>query len=418
MYIPRYRQRGGFTNNTATATVFFKNAPSQLQVTSYSTGNYEEMRDVVIKPFIPGRTISNNPMTGEVRTRNYTPATWSQTSLNPNPLNGSAVSASGQVAKYDYSAEFSSDMRNSSLFDYHRLNVLAATKAYANVKQPEVDGTVALLELRKTVEGLLNPLASVKQFLFGYRSKRRPHKNQERNAKRVAGNVRTAAKAASEQHLAIIFGIMPFVSDVNKTLKALREFNPSPERYTARGSSSDVAHQSRYLQQNEPANNNLVGGATITHTRTVTSRAYVLYEFETLLETQLGISLDEVPRALWKTLTMSFLIDWFVNVSDFVASMTPKVGVKVLAEGLSVSIIDAHLATYASTLSGTAPGGWTGYYRDLSQSLVVATKIRQPGSLAGYRGISLKQNMHKEILDTFKVTASLSLIIQKLTSFK
>jgi hypothetical protein len=44
----------------------------------------------------------------------------------------------------------------------------------------------------------------------------------------------------------------------------------------------------------------------------------------------------EVPLAAWELVPFSFVVDWIVNVGDWLEAVQPKVGVRTLAEGITV----------------------------------------------------------------------------------
>lgn len=398
---PRTRSRGGFSQVVAEQTIVCYQAAPTTTYTYASVGTKEEMSDFVTKPFVKGLTWVNTPMSRTQITLSATPGTTAGTCSWP-PQPGDQTSWSGSYYMADQSGQFHTDMLNSPLFDYHTLNQEAATKALAGVVRPEVSGMVALKELNSTIAGLTHPLTGLLNFLNGALKTR--SRKSARGKRRAAA---AAAKGAADQHLSVIFGAMPFINDCQAILKALGDgpkidFEPQ----TSRGSSEDFATTSRTITLSTTDES-----VSLTHRRDVIARAYIIYvhEFETFAH-RMGISLEEIPRATWQALPYSFVVDWALGVSSFLGAISPKSGVKVMAQGLVDRIIDTHLA--ASQGVDTASGPWSWYYRGANQARVVVTTNRVPANLSDFAFLTVKHK-RESLLDLFKVTALLSLVTQR-----
>lgn len=132
------------------------------------------------------------------------------------------------------------------------------------------------------------------------------------------------------------YGWMPLVYDIVDTLKAIhaddmRASGPNTVK-TARGKADTTYNRSTALTSN-------VGGITSLGVRSETHeysiRGYILYRdllggvFRRLND----FGLFDVPRAAWELVPLSFVVDWFVPVGDYLAAIQPKYGVEVILSG-------------------------------------------------------------------------------------
>lgn len=404
----RHRTRGGFIPATAFYTVYNTNGSSYISNTATQpVGVFEEMTDLVSRGFVPGKTWLNNPLGRKQTTRSHTPAKGGQTLVYPG---WSGVYKAEGTRFSERDSAFDKLLTELDNFDTNSLVSLASTKALANVKKPEVAGLVAIAELKETVQSLLHPLDGVLNFLKRNAPSKR--KRKRLSQKNVVGS----AQALADQHLTIIFGIMPFISDIQGILKALKGFDPAPQVFTARGEASSVDERSALVSTriDDDGNNYCNFSAADSVTRTVTVRAYQQYEATVSIADALGLSPSEVPRAIWQHATLSFVVDWFVNVSDFIAALTPQPGISYGIAGFTETVVDACTSDYNFELRYRQDKGWKGAYNSGSQQRVVLAKRRVPGSLFQNIGLHFKSNMHRDILDTYQITASISLITQRL----
>lgn len=406
----RHRVRGGYNPVVAVDRVYNSQDGSSFdRTTSDSVGQKDEMWDTVTRPFKPGRHLVNNAMLSTKSTRSHTPASGTSTLEYPGYYGYDR--ASGQKI-HVRDAEFDRLLASVPGVDLNNLISQAATQALAGVRRPELSGLVSIAEMRSTVQSLLNPVRGALNFL----SRNAPSKRsrRKRSGRRALG---ANLKDISDQHLTIIFGLMPFISDVQATLRALEAIEPVPIRYTSRGTASAHGRNSgsgQDLIYND--GNNLVH---LIHNesvdKTVTVRAYQLYEASVSLTNALGLSVSDVPKALWQTQPLSFVVDWFANVGDYISALTPREGITYLTSGYSITTVTAAESSYDEVGSHTQPNGWVSEYRGGSQTRVVVAKQRVPTGLGSHVAITMKNNMHRDLLDAYKVTASISLLTQRLS---
>lgn len=67
----------------------------------------------------------------------------------------------------------------------------------------------------------------------------------------------------------------------------------------------------------------------------------------------------DVPRAIWELVPFSFVVDWFVPIGDWLASLTPKFGVEILVSGYREHDRKEVIRTLTGyTPDGAGPGQW------------------------------------------------------------
>lgn len=375
-------------------------------------GTVKTMLDYVSKPFLPGVTFVNSPMTSSEVTVDRPPLNYRAQHSNPNATAHGSSLGTAQYA--DKSVKFGQYL-NALPQKENALIRQATTSALANARKPDVSGIVSIVELKETIQSLLNPVQGALKFL----SRNAPSKKKKRRLSK--NSLKRSVDDLANQHLTIIFGIMPFISDIQGILKALESVGPLPVKQTARGNAS-AFDQSTNVEEYIPYQDaSYVQNATETFTvqRTITVRAYLLYETTVTLQQALGLGITDIPKSVWQAATLSFVVDWFANVGDYISSITPMLDVKVLSSGFSVTTVTACNANIS--IRGGPPAGVTTNYwstwHDGSQSRVEIAKRRVPADLTDYRGLAIKSNMHKDVLDAFKITAGISLLTQRLGKF-
>lgn len=431
----RIRTSGGYTPVVLTGTMNCHQAPSYPYPNSgtYTSGTRVEMVDFVTKPFVKGKTWANNPMVRTETTYSVTPGMMSGYSTHP-PRTGDKISFETQYAG-DFDGDFLQMRRAGPLYDYSDLNTEAATKALSRIRVPEVNGLVSLGELRETLSYIRNPFAgavrvldavtpsarrkasvdSLRTAIANARSDGRRKRYESALVRLKLLQAKRGLTAAADAHLSVIFGAMPLVDDVKGLLEVLRdggiEHHFSP--ITARGSASSFATTTKTV---------MTGGWvpwTLSYTRTVSSRAYSVYverQGFTAMKARLGLDPSLIPLAVWQLTPYSFIADWGLNVSNYLSSLRPKTGVDVKAEGLVVTIVDAWIATSSS--ASWSDGVWHQTCTPASRARVDRRSERVPAHLGDYSGIVLKASAKDLLEDLYKVSASISLLTQKLSKLR
>jgi hypothetical protein len=210
--------------------------------------------------------------------------------------------------------------------DIGALRILAGTQAASNVAEPEFYGQVFLAELRETIGFLRNPIKGMTDLAKRYRRAGR------RAKRRGTTRAYSVLQFIEEEWLAYRYAVMPIVFDMQDAVNAVDSLKEKPERFTARGSAKD-----------EGSNSLVVGpvqwgpfamSKVVTTRRAVSVRAGILYTMNT--RDTFGLSPSQIPSTVWELVPFSFVVDWFVNVGDYIGAITPKIGVDILGSWTTV----------------------------------------------------------------------------------
>lgn len=367
-------------------------------------GVYKEMVDRVTPRFHKRSAkgeIINNPMTRQKNTFTSTPSGYTQTLPGFNCSSGTG----------GWKDEFSSllnwklgplpptmSLVGGPAFDVDSLISTACAKALANVKNPSVQGIAFIGELQQTLNLLRNPISAITNIM---RKKPSPLKLEK---------ARRGAAGASSQNLAIQFGILPLMHDIEGIIDAL--FQQVHDRETARGFASDSIS---FTEANLP----LHFGSALKESYyrrdwvgTCEVRAGALYAFSgRTLADSLGLSLRDIPAAAWELLPWSFVVDWFSNVGILISAASAICSNEFLAEYYSVKTTRSVVRTVTSVITA---GGWVvSSPSSDSDSGIYETYLRQPTKLGAHLQLQLNLSLSRT-----PVLSALSLLTQQLTKRK
>lgn len=396
----RWRDRGGFATNHISSVWKTQNGSVPFQSSTlypYKTGTVEQFQDNVATEYdkrIGEGQIINQPCHQLIETQSARLAPYKALRTS-----GPQPPAPNEYVQIDYSgSNVNNDFTHDVIptIDTAGLLTTAATACRAKIQAPDVQGLVFLKELKQTLATLRSPLKGAQQTLDALKQKQ----------------ARGAFKGAADQHLSVIFGIMPFYNDIVSALKVFQSADKLSVRMTARGfaSSSATSTSTQSLLNWWPTVP--VKPVSTFIDRKVTVRAYSLYEVGIDLGNagKLGL-FTEIPRQLWAVVPYSFLVDKFYALGNYLGAITPKIGIKILAEGYTVyeeRLFSRTVNPYTVT-DGYMTGSGGGDYRGLS----IREKTRTPGSLGPYVGVSYYNK-----LDTFMYLALISLITQRLADLE
>lgn len=270
---------------------------------------------------------------------------------------------------------------SNALQSVESLYAKAITSAYSKVRAPEMQSLVTLAELNKSVKligdtarKLANAIAAIRErkpdriiarALGRPEARRQPHpiryskwdedgnpmlKRQRNRPKSLNGKPSKSELYNTYGHsprrtkesphpisetsslwLEWRYGWGPLVMDIVSALKALDKAR-GPRRFIARGlAKADLQSSSVKTRLTEGTAHYRVD---VNQTRL--ARAYVLYEVSSELGALVNdFGVTDFPASAWELVPFSFVVDWFIPVGDWLAALTPKIGVNVLASGAS-----------------------------------------------------------------------------------
>lgn len=277
------------------------------------------------------------------------------------------------------------------LVDVESLRTIAATAALGDVDASTAQTLLTMSEAAKTLKTLANPLGATLKYL---KSNPRPGRKGK-----------AAAQAVSSQYLTWYYGIMPTMMEIENVLEALTT-SPEVYRQTARGKATGTANET---------STEVVGGCSkytnlFTYSENVEIRSGILYLPSGGFDTVWGTRLSDIPLTAWELIPYSFVVDWFVNVGDFVAALSPRVGVSYLSAWQTLKMTQIWRA---ETLSSEFTCSGSTQTRSGSEwaQCVIETTQRYPVSPTQRVGLATKTLS----FPVAKSLAAISLIIATLT---
>lgn len=361
---PRYRERGSTSignagNQVITACNGTALTPDYTNMLAHRTGEIEGCWDIVTPDF---RRLS---AAGSVVISPYWHVKNSFTGGGTGPI-VTFVGCAGQPGLTRKTSEYPSSRRHFLVdfrfgevrnaldatlipaplvhVDLNRLKTLAQTTCMSNVDVGPSQALVTAAEARRTLQMITRPLASLDDYVakqHAYVSKEyrkflasTPKQKQKliRDARRPGG----LREALSGQYLGWYYGMKPFAKDIENSLDAYLREGSTPARETARGKASDT-HTN--IITDPPLTN---GGGTKqrlkrTRVEEVDVRAGCLYSPTSNTYSKVfGIRLSDVPSSLWEATTLSFLVDYYLNIGNVIKALEPRIGITYLGNWLTV----------------------------------------------------------------------------------
>lgn len=277
-------------------------------------------------------------------------------------------------------------------------STLAATAALADWKSASVQSMVFLAELRKTVKTLLNPVQALTQEIA-------------RGRKR-GWTMKGGLRGASGEYLTWFYGIRSLMFDIEGAQEALKRMSTC-KRETGRG-------KQEVLVENVSSNLVLHLGSTLKDSRyridtkhTHVCRAGLVGDVEMGVDSSRGFGyrLSDIPGTLWELMPWSFVLDWAVNLGDYIESLFTDVVTGVKGQWITTIDTVEVKRTVTSTTLAVATPQWSIHQSCSDQDTATyLTKSRVPVNLADYRGLSIRTGF-----DRVPELAALALVIQQLT---
>jgi hypothetical protein len=238
-----------------------------------------------------------------------------------------------------------------SIPDYSRMLAEARTRALANVARPDFAGLVSLGELRESLSYLRNPfkgalkLASAFEWRIGrlYREeKKRPRFSfypvKDKGKGKLHPDDARIVKELENLYLEFRYGVRPMLQEITSALENIRERAvPRPKRETFRAKQHQDFNDSWEVTTSSGSIEHL---ESYVYKRNVSVNVGYLYEFDLNSDarTKWGLELGQVPSSLWALAPLSFIVDWGLNVGQFISALTPVPGANRLGQWESVKI--------------------------------------------------------------------------------
>ncbi len=370
----RSRVRGGFDPSNHTWINGYPGNPV-TSILSTPVGVYETMVDTVTPSFTrdsrQGKII-NSPMTSTYQSLSCVPCSgsWSHT-------NGWSESGSFPAVHWDphESATYLSD----SLALNEAVNM-----ANANVAPSYMSVMVTLAELRLTVDMFREAGQTAHRFYNALYEAINVARGIQKNPKAYA----KALENVMNMWLQARYGWMPVIYDLQGAIKALT--TPKSPRQTARGRTEVTSSSS--VKSAHGGYSPGVYGTTSDRTRRTTYRAGILYENTKSLtaeySSRFGLSLADALTVPWELKTLSFVVDWFIDIGTWLRAVSPKSGINPLASWVvteceHTSLVHSPYLTINPNWTGGPSGSGFCYAVNRTRSRTLGANPSFPGSGSG-----------------------------------
>lgn len=239
------------------------------------------------------------------------------------------------------------------------ISSIALIKAYAKMNQSDVMGGEVVRDLSATLGMLRHPFSSSRTLIKKiYKAKR----------KRLNKSGSNLALASADAWLELRYGWQPIILDIETIVEKSHKICDVKDRIlVARGSESNSWSYNREFS-------NLVVGPGFYWPRSFTGAVNVsddVAAFAGVIYRErvsgmlpnaaqfFGTRAQDLPALAWELIPYSFVVDWFVNVGDWIQAITPNPNVTVLASWVSTKH-KRTLSTSASVTCNTGAGLLTG----------------------------------------------------------
>jgi hypothetical protein len=181
--------------------------------------------------------------------------------------------------------------------------------AYANMKGVEYDLGVDLAEMRETLEMLRSPFAALRRSL----------KQWTKKADRFKGS----GDAVTSTWLEYRYGIMPVVYSIQDIIALLeKESEQSNALRRSRGKANlSGLETTTWLSPYTSTTWKMTQGTTYKMDVEVNSHVYFKVTRAPSIARQLGVDWGNVPNIAWELTRLSFVLDWWLHIGDYLTSI-------------------------------------------------------------------------------------------------
>lgn len=265
----------------------------------------------------------------------------------PNWYNGGYEDYSGDFG-YLYRTKVSHTMPT---LTFGNMSQVALIKAYAKMNRSDIMGGELVGDLDQTVSMLKRP--------FGKMAKALAKMATRKMALLRLGY--TLAQATAQAWLEYRYGMLPLFIDAETIINEAERMRARciKARYqVARATERDEVVHTQTVSV--AAYGSVMFHGNVTESAKIRSSAGVIFREKPLTTQQklrklLGLRLSDVPTTAWELVPLSFVADWFVNVGDWLAAITPNPYVEVL--GNWVTTVDEKREVYHA---GRISYSWSG----------------------------------------------------------
>lgn len=238
---------------------------------------------------------------------------------------------SGAIASINWYPNFS--LVNGAVRD-SRLDDLASMKAYANVMEPDVNLLENLAEAGKTLKMFVSPMRGIVD-LVGQMNKAA---NKPVSGPRLSptSKLKASPMRAANAWLQYRYGIMPLVISVEGLRKSYRRhFVPHKSWYRKGGSVISTSESD--MESQTSVGNAIFYWKEQAQIENCTRREYFYQSINGLSKDlwSVGAHPRQYLSLAWELIPASFMVDWSVNINDWLKTITPAPHIQFLMSFVS-----------------------------------------------------------------------------------
>lgn len=239
------------------------------------------------------------------------------------------------------------------------LRKIALQKAFAKVGRKELGGGENLGEIKETLSMLKSPLKGLRRAILGKGGENLRMMKTIRDAKRSGiKRLKELPGNTADQWLEFRYGVMPLIYTIQDAADYLEKQRSrlDPKRIKTVRSKEKDSTSFRHDYGIEPSYE-FVMTRTIAGMKKLRVTAIVYWRQSKPLTTQveLGLGLRHLPETAWELTGMSFVMDWFLSVGDWIESWRFNPEFEILGATTSVKM-DVEGSTHCTLSNG--PYGW------------------------------------------------------------
>lgn len=227
-------------------------------------------------------------------------------------------------------------------------------KAYARMNESALMGGESLATLGQTIAMLRSPFKGASDLLSRMIKSR---------ASKLGKTSVSVAKATANTWLEYRYGWKPLILDIDTIIKTAHKERANCERRLVARAGDKQTHTELVSWTAGPGTGNHTGSRKLVST--LSCNVGVMYDVisrntREQLEAILGFRPRDLPATLWELTPYSFVVDWFVNVGDWIQAITPVPGISVRGHWVTQCRLDRTTCSDILIDPSALKTGWHG----------------------------------------------------------
>lgn len=219
------------------------------------------------------------------------------------------------------------------------LATAASNRAFAAAVKPDFDLGVNLGEFRETLKSLADPLGALRKYISDYNKLSRTRvpgvsvKNTVRNGERVRPFDMLAGSWLEWR-----FGIRPIIQTIESLIElANKQINAWSGKMLRKQGKLKSSGVKLAFGVQTPAYITCRAHAELAYRLKYVAKLYFTEDLPTDWQHQAGIALDQMPSVAWELVPVSFIIDRYIRIGDWIEAINFYADRKRTVKGMVIS---------------------------------------------------------------------------------